>query len=176
MPKRTGERKIFQSRIFSVKEINLEFDSGQKATYDIIEGGDGAMVVPFLDKDTILFVREYHAARDEYQLGLCKGGIKKGKTPEETAIQELQEEVGYTAKRLDKLGIFTIMPGYLADRTHLFLARELSPSKLQGDEVEELEVIPYSFDRFEELIDKGEIKEARVISALYLAKRFLERE
>lgn len=160
-----------------MKEVDLKFDSGKEATYEIIEGrGDSTMVIPFLNEDTVLFVREYHAAQDEYQLGLCKGGIKEGKTPEETAILELQEEVGYYAERLDKLGVFTIMPGYLADKTHLFLARELSPSKLQGDEMEELEVVPYSFSRFEELIDKGEIKEARVISALYLTRRFLEKE
>ena len=56
------------------------------------------------------------------------------------------------------------------------MARDLQENKLAGDEEEELEVVPYPFKDVEKLIDSGEIHDARIIAALYLAKRFLEKE
>ena len=46
--------------------------------------------------------------------------------------EELQEEIGYRAGRLDYLGELWPWAKYLAVRS--FLARELTPSKLMGDE------------------------------------------
>lgn len=175
MPKRLGERKLFESRIFCIKEVDLGFSSGKRKSYEFLDWGNSVMAVALLDTKTLLLVREYHAAVGEYQLGLCKGALDKGKNPKEVMNKELQEEIGYKAKRLDQLAIFTSSPGYSTQKTHIFLARDLIKSKLKGDEEEELEVATYPFERFEELIDRGELTEARMIAALYLAKRFLER-
>lgn len=90
-----------------------------------------------------------------------------------TANEELQEEISFKAGKLDKLGTLTMSPGYLTQRTHVFLAGNLTESKLEGDEEEALEVVYYPFDKFEELIDQGKLTEARMIAALYLTKRFL---
>ncbi|MBI3335687.1 MAG: ADP compounds hydrolase NudE [Candidatus Portnoybacteria bacterium] len=174
MPKRLGERILFESRIFCVKEVDLELSSGKRVSYEFLDWGNSVMAVPLVSRDTLLLVKEYHAAVGEYQLGLCKGALDKGKDPKEVMNKELQEEIGYRAKRLDELAILTSSPGYSTQKTHIFLARDLVKSKLEGDEAEELEVVPCPFSKFEELIDKGELSEARMITALYLAKRFLK--
>lgn len=121
-------------------------------------------------------MREYLSGAGEYELGLCKGGIEAGQKPEETAQRELREEVGYKAGRLDKLAELFLHPAYTTSKTHIFLARDLEESKLEGDEGEELEVIPYPFKDFAKLIDNREIHDARIIAALYLTKRFLDKE
>lgn len=177
MPKRLGERTIFKSKHFEIKEIDLEFSSSKRKVHEIVDNDvQGVTVVPIKEDGTILFVREYLTGAGEYQLGLCKGGIEHGHAPEETAQRELQEEVGYKAGRLDKLAEVFLHPAYTTAKTHIFLARDLQESKLVGDEGEELEVVLYPFKDFEKPIDKGEIHDARVITALYLAKRFLNRE
>ncbi len=43
------------------------------------------------------------------------------------------------------------------------------------DEEENIVVISYSFSDFENLIDQGKLTESRVIGALYLARRYLEK-
>ena len=108
-------------------------------------------------------------------MGLPKGKIDRGHNNLTTANKELQEEIGFKAGKLDKLGTVTMSPGYLTQRTHIFLARELTESKLAGDEEESLELIYYPFNKFEELIEEGKLTEARMIAAFYLAKRFLEK-
>lgn len=174
MPRRLREKVIFQTKVFTLKDIDIEFDH-KKVTYQILEKPDTSLIVPINEKGELILVREYFYAVDEYQLGLPKGKIDKGHDDLITANKELQEEIGFKAGKLDKLGTVTMSPGYLTQKTHIFLARELTESKLEGDEEETLEVVYYPFDKFEELIDQKELTEARMIAALYLTRRFLEK-
>lgn len=174
MPKRVSEKVIFQTKLFTLKDIDIKFDH-KTVTYQILEKSDTSLIVTINKKGELILVKEYFYAIDEYQLGLPKGAIDKGHDDLTTANKELQEEIGFKAEKLDKLGTLTMSPGYLTQKTHIFLARELIESKLDGDEEEALEVIYYPFDKFEEMIEQGKLTEARMIAALYLAKRFLER-
>lgn len=173
MPKRIGEKVIFQTNLFTLKDIDIEFDH-KKVTYQILEKSDTSLIVPINENGELILVKEYFCAIDEYQLGLPKGKIDESHDDSTTANKELQEEIGFKAGKLDKLGTLTMSPGYLTQKTHIFLARDLTESKLDGDEEETLEVIYYPFNKFEELIDQGKLTEARMIAALYLARRFLK--
>lgn len=174
MIKRTGEKVVFQTKLFTIKDIILQKENSDEVTYQIMEKADTALIVP-IDKDNnLLLVKEYFYAINEYQLGLPKGRIDPGLSDTETANKELQEEIGYKAKKLDKLGVLTMSPGYLTQKTHVFLARDLVSNKLTGDEIEELEVVTYPFADFEKLIEQGKLTEGRMIAALYLAKKFLK--
>lgn len=172
MAKRLGEKVIFRTKFFTLKDIDIKFGH-KKVTYQILEKDDTALLVPINQKNELVLVKEYFYAIDEYQLGLPKGRIDPGYDDIKTANKELQEEIGFKAGRLDKLGVLTMSPGYSTQKTHIFLARDLTESKLEGDEEEVLEVVYYSFDKFEELIDQGKLTEARMIAALYLARKFL---
>lgn len=175
MAKRVGERIIFKTKFFTIKDIDIQFEN-KKATYQILEKRDSALIVPINSKNELVLIKEFFFAIDEYQLGLPKGSIDEGYDELETAAKELQEEVGFKAERLDKLGEVTLSPGYSTQKTYLFLARGLSASKLTGDEEEVLEVSTYPFNKFEDLITQGKITDARMIAALYLAKKFLEKK
>lgn len=175
MVKRQNEKEIFKSKIFTIKELELELESGKRVTRQILEKGDSALIVPITNNKELILVKEYFPAINEYQLGLPKGRIDPGMDAFATANKELQEEIGYKAKKLDELAVLTLSPGYITQKTHIFLARELVESKLVGDELEELEIVLYPFDKFEELFTQKKITEARMIAALYLARKFLKK-
>lgn len=132
------------------------------------------LIVPIKD-DKVVFVNEYFPAIDAYQLTLPKGSIERGHDELSTANKELQEEIGYKAAKITKLGTLTMSPGYLSQKTHIFLAQELAESKLEGDELEPLEIVEYSFDLFEDLITSLKLTESRSIAALYFAKKELNK-
>lgn len=173
MIKRISEKEIFKNRIFTIKELELELESGKKIYRQILDKGDSSLIVPLNNQKELILIKEYFPAIDEYQLGLPKGRIDPGFDPLETANKELQEEIGFKANKLEEIGVVTMSPGYITQKTHIFLAQELTESKLVGDEMEELEIIYYPFETFEELISQNKITEARMIAALYLTKRFL---
>ena len=172
MVKRVGEREIFKTKLFTIKDVDLVSQKGN-FTFQILEKRDTAMIVPVLGED-VLFIKEYFAAIDAYSLSIPKGQIDEGHEMLVTANKELQEEIGFKAGKIDYLTTLTMSPGYLTQKTHVFIAQELTESKLDGDEIEELEVVRYPFAKFEELIEKGEITEARVIAALFLAQKKLQ--
>ncbi len=160
---------------YRVERLDLEFGNGERRCYERLHSrGHGAViVVPMLDADTVLLVREYAAGVHRYELGLVKGRIDAGETPLEAANRELQEEAGYGARELQVLRSISLAPGYMSHQTHLVLARDLYPQRLPGDEPEELEVVPWKLDALHKLAMREDCSEGRSIAALYIAREWL---
>ena len=162
---------------YRVERLDLEFGNGERRCYERLHSrGHGAViVVPMLDADTVLLVREYAAGVHRYELGLVKGRIDAGETPLEAANRELQEEAGYGARELQVLRSISLAPGYMSHQTHLVLARDLYPQRLPGDEPEELEVVPWKLDALHTLALREDCSEGRSIAALFIAREWLLR-
>ncbi len=175
MAKHLSSKTIFETPYFKINEIEIEFSSGLKKSFKIIDRDDTSMIVPINKKGEVILIREYFYAIDQRQISLPKGRIEHGLSDLETANKELQEEVGFKAQKLTKLGSLTITPGYLTQKTHIYLAQDLVESRLEGDEDEEIELLPTPLEKIDELIISGQITEARVIAALYLARKFLNK-
>jgi ADP-ribose diphosphatase len=161
---------------YRMERLDLEFSNGERRRYERLHGrGHGAVaVVPMLDDETVLLVREYAAGVHRYELGLVKGRIDAGESPLEAANRELMEEAGYGARELTVLRTLTLAPVYMSHSTHLVLARGLYPQRLPGDEPEELEVVPWKLADIGQLILREEFSEGRSIAALFIAREWLQ--
>jgi ADP-ribose diphosphatase len=161
---------------YRMERLDLEFSNGERRRYERLHGrGHGAVVVvPMLDDDTVLLVREYAAGVHRYELGLVRGRIDDGESPEQAADRELQEEAGYGARSLHVLRSLSLAPSYMSHQTHMVIARDLYPQRLPGDEPEELEVIPWKLDALHELVLREEFSEGRAIAALFIAREWLQ--
>ena len=161
---------------YRMERLDLEFDNGERRRYERLHGrGHGAViVVPLLDDDTVLLVREYAAGVHRYELGLVKGRIDAGETPLQAADRELKEEAGYGARSLQVLRSLSLAPSYMSQQTHMVLARDLYPERLPGDEPEELEVVPWKLAKLHELILRDDFSEGRSIAALFIAREWLQ--
>lgn len=160
---------------FHVERLQLEFSNGERRQYERMKSrGRGAVIVaPIADPDTILLVREYACGVHRYELGLVKGQIDRGETVEEAAQRELKEEAGFGARRLTVLRPLTLAPTYMSHQTWLVLAEDLYPERLQGDEPEELEVLPWRFDALHELMLREDCSEGRSLAALFIVREYL---
>jgi ADP-ribose diphosphatase len=170
-------RTLGETGIFHIEEMELEFNNGARRTYQRLRGSSqgAVMIVPLLDDETLLLIREYAAGMDRYELAFPKGRVEAGEEPLIAANRELQEEVGYAAGSMQQIAALTVAPGYLYHETHVVLARNLRPSKLPGDEPEEIEVVPWALDRLPELLQQPDFTEARSIAAAYMIRDLLQR-
>lgn len=166
---------IARSRLFRVERIALRFANGAEVDYERLAGSSlgAVLVVPMLNPDTILLIREYAAGTNRYELGFPKGRVEPGEDVFEAANRELMEEIGYGARRLDALRTMTLAPGYLSHTTTTLLARDLYPQRVPGDEPEEIEVVPWPVERIEALLEQEDLTEARSIAALFLTRERL---
>lgn len=174
-PKILNTRTLARTRMFLVEELDLEFSNGARARYERLKGGlrGAVLVVPVVDSETVLLVREYAAGTHRYELGFPKGRIEAGENILDAANREIMEETGYGARRLEQLATFSLAPGYVGSMTHVVLASDLYEERLPGDEPEEIEVVPWRLDRMPELLGREDFSEARSIAALYMARERL---
>lgn len=158
-----------------VEELDLEFSNGERRVYRRAPAtGHGAViVVPLVDDGTVLLVREYAAGTHRYELGLVKGAIDAGETPEQAANRELQEEAGYAARSLEVLRRISLAPTYMSHETTLVVARDLYPQRLPGDEPEPLDVVPWKLAELDQLILRPDFSEGRSIAALFVVREWL---
>jgi len=158
-----------------MEQLDLEFSNGERRQYQRLRSkGHGAVyVVPLLDDDTVLLVREYAVGMHRYELGLVSGRIDAGETAVEAANRELQEEAGYGARSLHMLRMISLSPRYMTHEAHVVVARDLYPSKLPGDEPEELERVPWKLDALHELVLREDFSEGRAVAALFMAREWL---
>ena len=176
-PKILERRMAAQTRKFRVEEIELEFSNGNRRCFERILGGRGSvLVVALQDAETVLLIREYAAATDRYELGLPKGILESDEDPLAAANRELQEEVGRGARDLRLVHRVSLAPGYIQHFTHIVLARDLYERQAEGDEPEPIEVVPWRLDDMDGLLARDDFSEARSIAALYLVRRFIDRE
>lgn len=156
----------------TIEQMDLEFSNGERRTFERIKprGFGAVIIVAMPDPEQVLLVREYAAGVHAYELGLPKGRLEADEDPLDGANREMQEEIGFAARRLLSLGSLTLAPGYMAHRAEVVMATDLYPSKLEGDEPEELQVVAWRFDQLAELIQREDCTEGRSIAALFMAR------
>ncbi len=170
------KREIDASQgLFKIEHLDLEFSNGVRRRYQrLITSGLGAVIiVPMVDPQTVLLIKEYAGGMHRYEVGLPKGRLERGEELLDGANRELKEETGFGAKRLEKLTSLTLAPGYMTHETHIVLARDLYAEKLPGDEPETIETLHWPIGRLAELTARADCTEGRTIAALYIARDYL---
>ena len=170
LPRITGQRQVAKSNLFAIEEIDLTFSNGEQRQYERMLGtGRGAvMVIPMLDNDSLLLVREYCAGTHSYLLGFPKGLIDAGESAEQAANRELKEEIFYGAKQLSLVTELMMAPAFFNAKMTVFVATDLYHASLVGDEPEPLEVVPWAIKDYKSLLQQADFTEARSIAALML--------
>jgi len=174
-PRILKRQALAKTALFRVEQMQLEFTNKERRTYErLMRPGRGAvLMVPMLDAETVLLVREYGAGIEDYHLSLPKGAIDEGETPLEAANRELMEEVGFGARRLELIKCLTLSPAYMEHDIQVVLAEELYKKSLPGDEPEPIEVVPWPIKDLQALAERDDVNEGRALAALYIVRDFL---
>lgn len=175
LPIITTQTQVAKSRLFAIEQLELTFSNGEERQYErMMSSGNGAvMVVPMLDENTLLLVREYCAGTHSYELGFPKGLVDPGEVAEQAANRELQEEIGYGSECFHFLSQVMMAPAFFNAKMDIFIASALYESTLEGDEPEPLEVIQWPIMEYKSLLQQPDFKEARSIAALMLTLDYL---
>jgi len=170
LPTINAQKQVAKSRLFTVEQLDLTFSNGETRQYERIpsSGGGAVMIVPMLDDDTLLLVREYCAGTHSYELGFPKGLIDPGESPEQAANRELKEEISYGSEQLIPLSQVMMAPAFFNAKMDIFIAKNLYSAQLEGDEPEPLEVVPWAVKDYKKLLQQHDFTEARSIAALML--------
>lgn len=140
---------------------------------EIVHHNGGAGTLPLFEDGCVALVRQWRYPLGRYSLEIAAGRIEPGHSPEETAARELEEELGYRASELRKIGEFFVAPGYCEERLFVYLATGLEASKQNLDDDEEIEVVRMPFADALARVHSGEIDDAKSIITILLAEPFV---
>jgi len=166
---------LHQGRVFELVSENYTLDNGVTADMDFIQHPGAVAVIPMLNQDDVILIRQYRHAVREFIWEIPAGTLDSQESPMECAKRELIEETGYSAGKWHPLGTITPLPGCSDERIHLFLASDLKPAAQNLDRDEMLSVHRLQFKVAIEMILTGEIQDGKTISGLFLASNWLEK-
>ena len=165
-----ASENVFSGSRFRVRVDEVAMADGRTTRREVVEHPDAVVVLALREDGQIAFVRQWRHPTGRPLLELPAGRIDPGETPAETARRELREEVGLDPARLDVARGFFVAPGFADEFLHGFIARDCVESPLEADDDEELIVEWKPLGEAIELVEAGEIIDAKsIILIQYLA-------
>ncbi len=160
---------VLEGRAFKVRRDHVVTPDGRRTNYEIIEHVGSVVMLPIDALGNLIFVRQYRQAAGREMLELPAGTRDGDETYETCAAREMREETGMAAAKLEKVGEFFLAPGYSTEFMVAFLATELTPSPLPADVDEFLRVDRIPVKKARQLVEAGELQDAKSLAALYIA-------
>jgi len=165
---------LYRGKVFDLQVDEIEYESSNSGIREIAVHPGGAVVVPVKDDRKIILVTQFRYPFKKIMLELPAGKLDKGEDPYSCAVRELEEETGYNAKEVIKLGAICTTPGFCTEVLHLYLAKGLKPGFHKREEGElGMEIYEYTMEEIEEKISSGGIMDAKTICCIHLARKFL---
>ncbi len=159
---------IHEGSLFKVEALSWTDARGRAIRREVVRHPGAVVIVPALDADNVVMIRNYRIAVDDRLWEFPAGKLESGELPELAALRELEEETGYTAQRMRKLGEFYTSPGFADERMHAYLAEGLTHvgQRLEAGEDIHVEVIPRR-DAMQMAHD-GRLRDGKSIAALLM--------
>ncbi len=167
-PQILDSKEIFHGRVFAVTVDTIR-EADKTYQREIVHHPGSAVIVPVFDDGTVALVRQYRHPAVRYLLEVPAGTLNHGEAPEEGAARELEEELGFTARHLEKLSEFFVSPGFCEEKMWVYLATDLTQTTQQLEDDELIEVVRVPFSQALGMITTGEIEDAKTIIGIMLA-------
>lgn len=162
---------LFKGKVFDHQVDEIEYESGNKGIREIAIHPGGAVVVPVKDDGKIILVKQFRYPLQKTLIELPAGKLDKDEDPLVCATRELEEETGYKAEEIKKLGKIYTAPGYCTEILHIYSAKGLTAGNHNREEGElEMEILELSLNEIEIMISNGEITDAKTIVGIFYLK------
>jgi ADP-ribose pyrophosphatase len=155
----------------SLREDIAEMPDGRTTLYGVVTFGECVGVVPFVDRDRILLVRQHRYVQKDTRWEVPTGGVKEGESLEEAAQRELQEETGYRTEKLTWISSYYTSKCICDETAHLYIGEGLSQAQRPADETEFIEVRAFPFAEALRMVVDCEIMDSMSVIAILHAAR-----
>jgi len=170
----TSARRIYEGKVINLRVDTVVLPGGKTSEREIVEHRGAVALVPITAEGHVVLVRQWRTPAQSALLELPAGTREQDEDPETCAHRELGEEVNFASARLTKLCEMFMAPGYSTELIHLYLAEQLTPMQGTPDADEFLDIIDLPLSDAIGKIATGEICDAKSISGLLMAARFLD--
>ena len=156
-----------------LREDQIILPNGEQAKYIVGERNDFSVIIAQNKEKKIVLVNQFRYALKRRFWELPMGGVNDNEEPKTAAKRELEEETGFRAGKLEKIGAAFVGPGLLKNKGHVFFAEELTKGKRNLESGEQgMKVEWFTVAEIDALINKGELQCGPSLSAWLFFKNF----
>lgn len=164
---------LFQGRVFALKREQVAEPSGLVAMREFVVHPGSVVVLPVLPDGRIVLIRQYRHAAGQYLWELVAGHKDPGESFIKGAHRELEEETGYTAKRIRKLLEVFPSPGLLGEKMEIFLAEGLTKGKARPEDDEKITQRIFTLSEAKKWIRSGKIRDSKSVAGILYYAAFI---
>lgn len=165
IPKLTHSETVYDSRFLTLRKDFFARQDGHTFFREVVLHDEAAVIVPRLDDNRFILVRQFRHAINQVIYEFPAGMIDPNEDVLVAAKRELAEETGYRGRQWQTLNSVYPAPGFCNELLHFFLAEDLYLGDMHLDEDEVLEPVIFSGSELEAMIKSGEIMDAKTIMA-----------
>lgn len=168
MPESSHTQITHDGSLFRVEVVSWTDEQGRKVTREVVRHPGAVMIVPILDDGRIVMIQNERIAVGEVLWELPAGKLEPGEDPKHAASRELEEETGYRASTMDRIGEFYTSPGFADELMHVYLARDLVAHSPRLEPGEQITVELVEADQARKMIREGVIRDGKTIAGLLM--------
>ncbi len=151
---------------FRVERRLVDIPGRGTVSREVVVHPGAVLILPLLDADTVVMIRNQRFAVGGELLELPAGTLEAGEEPAACALRELEEETGYAAAKLAPLCRFYTSPGFTNELMYAFVATELTATRQQLDDTEQIRVETMPLAEALDATLDGRITDGKTIAAL----------
>jgi ADP-ribose pyrophosphatase len=163
---------VYKGRIFSVDVETIHSPDGKAHIVETVRHRPSVVLLPMVDDDHVVLVRQYRHSVGRYLWELPAGGVNEHESAESAAARECEEETRLAPERVERIqGLFPA-PGFCDEELVYFRLSDLhapapdSPHKPDDDEY--IEVKAVSVAEAKAMVEGGEILDLKTAYGLTL--------
>lgn len=154
------------------KDVYL-MPNGEHSEYHYVHSKGSTFVIPKTSDNYFILIRQYRYLNRKFSIEFPGGGLKDGVEPMINALNELEEESGYTSEKITELGKFNPFNGVTDEICYVYFADEIKFVGSKPDITEEFEILKLTENDIINYIKEGEIWDGMTLAAwsLYYFKK-----
>ncbi len=165
---------IMDSKLIYNGPIKLRLDTfkvnGKIFKKEVIEHNASVGIIPIINNDEIMLIKQYRHAVNKYLIEIPAGKIENKETPIEAAKRELEEETGFKGDLIPLTKCY-LAPSYDTELMHFFIAKNIvkidHSSRIMDDD-ENISVMIVKLDDALHYCFNGNIIDCKTVSAILL--------
>jgi ADP-ribose pyrophosphatase len=165
----TDSKTIFDHPKAQILVDRVSYRGKEKAYFYLTSPVGSVATVGLTERGEIILTRQYRHPIQRVIYDLPGGVLEPGEDPLDGARREFEEETGFYASHIEKIGYYNQFPGTVRAATSLFFATDLVSTHQNLDEGEELDIVFISVSEVVEMVLRGDILDGSLQLGVLLA-------
>ncbi len=162
-------KTVYHGTFYDLNLERVKLPNGHRADLEIVRHPGAAAIVPLIDPRRLILIRQYRHAVGGYLYEIPAGKLSPGERPLSCAKRELEEEIGYRAGSIRKLGSIYTAPGFCDELIHIYRASRLRKTTQRLEASEVIQAVEVPVGRVRKMIQTGKIRDAKTIVGIHFA-------